>query len=619
MKYLSDFFCFLLIILLWIPITGVCGSDNYVIYDRQEFKLKSSGRGVLSISRRAWVANEAGKDLGTIILTGDKYITINKIKGAIISPSGKILRKINKKDIRTYEGSSNPSIYSDQKHQAVFLTYPTYPYYVEYSYEKDFLSLFLWPEWSPQGKFEVKEASYSLFPANNIAWKMYRSGKCIDSVYVPTEDKIIWKATNIPPNPEEYRMCPENKDTIGIWFSPTSFEIDGYTGLLQTWNDLGDWYRALCKEQYKIDFKELEPLSIDPDEPAKEIVRKAYRFIQRNTHYNSVSLGIYGWKPHSARAVLKNRYGDCKDLATLFIGILRCYNIPAYPVILLTRNYGVVQPDFPMITFNHVIAYVPLPSETLWVDCTTNNNHLENIPDHDEGASALVVFDDKASFTTIPISKPETNQSVFAADIAIGANGNARLVGKITFTGDEDVYFRDIMSSEDDQGKKEIMIKWLGEFSPDIALTSYTLPNFEEITDTTAISFDCSATNYASLSHNRLFLNPGFYFRVNFRGEKPERRTTSVYYSNPHIYTSRISYLLPEGYNIEAIPPPVEIENEFGRYSLSVQLNKDRLLFDREFRINQKVIPLAQYKEYYDFMRQCEKTDNQKVICKRQR
>jgi len=410
-------------------------------------------------------------------------------------------------------------------------------------------------------------------------------------------------------------MCPEDQDTLGIRFAPYNFSVDNTTGNLETWNGLGDWNRRLSHKQNDLDEKDLIPLAIDTTQSTKEIVRQAYRFIQQNTHYYAVSPGIYGWKPHPSTSVLKNRYGDCKDLATLLTGILKVYKIPAYPAILLVRNYGVVEADFPMNRFNHMIVYVPLESETLWVDCTTNSNMLENIPDFDEGASALVVLDDTTIFRTIPESRPEANRSIFQADITIGVTGNARIAGSLTFIGDENTYFRDYMGSMDDRERKEALIRWLGEFSPNLTLTSYTLPDFEYLTDTSIVKFECSATNYASLSRNRLFIDPGFYFRINFRGEKPEKRTASVYYDNPFNNTSRITYFLPETYQVEAAPSSAELVQDFGRFTFVVQPDGNHLTIERNFQINQKKIPVSCYKEYYDFMTQCEKIDNQKIIC----
>jgi len=449
----------IVIILFLLAQTVVFGQqESHVVYERQDFKITSPDRGGLKVSIKYYIDSEARRELGMIILSEDKYTIIKNLKGVVLSPDGKVCRKIKKSDIMTYEGSASYYMYTDNKYQGVYLSYPNFPYYIECSFELDFESLMFWPQWSPQRSFEVKEASYSLQVPEGFGWGMRRFGKNIDSTYVAKENKIIWKVTNIPAWSREYRMSAEDQDTLGILFAPQKFSIDNTTGNLITWDGLGSWYRKLSHKQNDLSDKDLIPLAIDTTQSTKEIIRQAYRFIQKNMHYYAVTPGIYGWKPHPSSSVLKNRYGDCKDLATLLTGILKVYNIPSYPGILLIRDYGVVDADFPINRFDHVIAYVPLESETLWVDCTTTNNILENIPSADEGASALVVLDDTTCFTTIPESKPEANRSIFQADITVGVTGNAQIYGSLTFIGDEDKYFRDHLGSMDDRERKELLI-----------------------------------------------------------------------------------------------------------------------------------------------------------------
>jgi hypothetical protein len=116
------------------------------------------------------------------------------------------------------------------------------------------------------------------------------------------------------------------------------------------------------------------------------------------------------------------------------------------------------------------------------------------------------------------------------------------------------------------------------------------MPVLEDITDTSVVKFECTSANYASLSHNRLFFDPGFYFRIDFRGEKPEKRTSSVYYSHPYIYSSRINYYFPDNYQVEVLPAGAELNRSFGRYSLLVQSEGNRICINRDFQINHKKI-----------------------------
>ena len=53
-------------------------------------------------------------------------------------------------------------------------------------------------------------------------------------------------------------------------------------------------------------------------------------FIQKNVRYFVVMRGIGGWQAHYAADIYRNRYGDCKDKATLLISMLQAVGVRAH-------------------------------------------------------------------------------------------------------------------------------------------------------------------------------------------------------------------------------------------------------------------------------------------------
>jgi tetratricopeptide (TPR) repeat protein len=83
------------------------------------------------------------------------------------------------------------------------------------------------------------------------------------------------------------------------------------------------------------------------------------RWVKRNIRYVGVYLGTGRWIPNDAATVLTNKYGDCKDHATLMMALLAAKHIDSeYALINLGNAYTLpetVAPDY----FNHVILHLP--------------------------------------------------------------------------------------------------------------------------------------------------------------------------------------------------------------------------------------------------------------------
>ena len=83
------------------------------------------------------------------------------------------------------------------------------------------------------------------------------------------------------------------------------------------------------------------------------------RWVKRNIRYIAIYLGVGRVVPYPAASVLKHRFGDCKDHATLMTALLAAKGIASEHVLINARNAYTLPEPASMAYINHVILYLP--------------------------------------------------------------------------------------------------------------------------------------------------------------------------------------------------------------------------------------------------------------------
>lgn len=200
-----------------------------------------------------------------------------------------------------------------------------------------------------------------------------------------------WKTSNlkqleapqVPLGFDVKKLLQGQRPAVGTRLFITSFE---------NWGQIASWYAGLEKDR-RAPTPEVKAKADEVVRGAQndfEKVRALYEFVAKNIRYVSLSFGQGRYQPHSAAEVLVHEYGDCKDKATLLEAMLDAEGIKASPVLLQTG--WDVPPDMPNpLEFDHVISYLRLGENDLWLDSTLGVAPFEYLLPQVRGKHALVV------------------------------------------------------------------------------------------------------------------------------------------------------------------------------------------------------------------------------------
>jgi hypothetical protein len=590
--------------------------------DEREFTVRGANKGVLRVHKIFRIYNQAGKKYGFVLTKLNKFIKADKLKAELRNLDGEVIKKLGKDDV--HEASLFPGyvLYADDRAKYFDLSATTFSYLLEYSYEVKYESLFYWPSWFPQSEILVERSIYTLTVPQDFVFQLQKHNLKVEPAEKAEGGKrqLIFELTQIPPFEPEKNMPPEMDHRMAVLFAPSRFDLDGYQGSTDSWDQIGKWYASLARKQYKLSSgnRQLVGEMVAHCPSARDTVRTVYQYIQRKTRYVAISLGIGGYQPREAESVITTGYGDCKDLSTLFITMLESIGREAFPVLIRTSDEGSVLADFPSNQFNHAIACVPADSDTLWLDCTCAYCPFGELPWQDEGCRSLVVTGDTAVLISTPTSSAEENRRHRSVHAVLLPDGALEIEGTISATGNFESYYRGLLNSCDQTEKTEWLRGLIGSYAPNHKLTSSDFESVPDLDRPFSIGFAARLNGYATTSGNELLLNLNLLSRVDAEDiPREEERKYPVDHTYAYGTVDELTLDLPENLIASIIPDDRELTSPWGSFQTSCHADSSRLTYRRTRTVTQRLVLPASFEDYKEFLSEIYAADQSFVVLKR--
>jgi hypothetical protein len=430
------------------------------------------------------------------------------------------------------------------------------------------------------------------------------------------EKKILtWQISGLPAIEDEYASPGWYELNTAVLFAPTEFEIQNYKGSMNTWQDFGKFVYSLRqgRDQLPDNVKEIVHQLTDKINGSKEKISILYEYMQKNTRYISIQLGIGSWQPFDAKYVAAKAYGDCKALTNYMYSLLKEAGISSsYTLIKAGRHANEVLADFPSQQFNHVILCVPLQKDTMWLECTSQTMPAGYLGDFTCDRYALLVSEDGGSLVRTP--KYGMKENLQNRHISATLDEDATLtVSAITRYGglQQDAYHELIHGLSKDK-LKEFLHEDLDFATYDISSFNYkedrsSLPAIDE-------SLDIIVSNYATITGKRLFIVPNVMTKSHRKLQADSVRKYDLELGFEFKDVDTVEINLPTGYLPESIPQDVSISSKFGKYNCAVKLSGSKLIYYRNMEQYSGRFPAKDYAELVRFYETIYKADRNKVV-----
>lgn len=505
-------------------------------------------------------------------------------------------------------------MYEDDFVKEFTLIHNVYPYTLCYSYQEQQDAFLHLDYWLPYIARDVPTQKATLTLDIPLNYKIAYSSQLVDSMRTDTIKerlKYTWKASYMSQIESEIYSPDKSIYLPKVVVVPWKFKYD-QEGSFASWKTYGNWICRLLDGSGELPEGEKQQINslIAGVKNDKEKVRILYHYLQDATHYVNISIKTGGMKPYPASYVAVNKYGDCKALTNYFKSVLSYIGIPSiYTEVESGDLIKKIDVHFPSMQFDHVFLCVPLQKDTLWLDCTSKGpfNYLGAFT---QNRPVFLNDKDNSHFTCSPKLSKEDVLDTRTIHVSSEIINDIVASFHNTFKGESFESLSDWTRSVSDSKKSRIIRENFIE--PGFEMIDFNLIPAPRDSAFITLNYTARANKLFKKYGNELLISLVPFSIPPFKD--PKNRKYPVQLDYPINKLDTIDYLIPVGYQLSGLPKNQIINSAFGNYSIRFLQNNNKIEVVKSFLLNAGDYPLAQYKDFFKFVRAVYDIENSSYI-----
>ncbi len=592
------------------------GSPAVVLGEWTDFNVDATGKFVETERRALRILN---------LKLADRYLqavgyensdeSVVSIQAWSISSSGRVLQT-DKKSLATEASYASFELFSDDRVKVLNIAGAEDGAVVGYEIVRSGRLPLSGQRFLVEGRLPVRLSEVHVsIPSGSLRWFVNHPDRV--EVVSQTPNTAFFRSVNRPAIADEDGAPPFQTVAAAVF---VNYDPKG-SAAVQSWEDAG---------------RAIHPLLSGAEKPAPEIATEvenlsagqadllgklnaAYTFVSRQIRYVAVEIGIGGFQPHPAADVFRNKYGDCKDKATLLLTMLDHLGLRGYPALVGTRGDVEADPSVPTLaTFDHMIVALPVSAELqpaverfpsydsqthiLWIDPTSELDPLGQLPDMDQGVFALISYPDRGDLRRIPESPAEQNGVEYRATIQLGPEGAGSATVEEKYFGDSNAnrhsFYRNLSQDEMRRSFEERVARYANQAAFRTASVSGTQDNSGQVVE----DFSFAGAFANASTGDSWFFQPLFLSGISVPEISPRPRVLPLEIGSPYHVKGEYRILLPAGMRVSGVPERTSVKSDFGSLDVDYSANGNVVLANFALSFTMSRIPPDKYEAFRQFV-----------------
>jgi tetratricopeptide (TPR) repeat protein len=311
-------------------------------------------------------------------------------------------------------------------------------------------------------------------------------------------------------------------------------------------------------------------------EGVEEKVEALARYVQRNYTYKAIEFGRRAWLPSESREILRNRYGDCKDHAVLYLQLLESIGVPAR--LALVNSAAELEPQTPSIEqFDHMIVHTEAYRGGQFFDLTDKDHDVRVSPPAGLGGRLALLLDPHRS-RLVMIADYGAESSLVTSTRRMRVREGERLEVEETLTieGYYGAYLRSALRSVDRGARLPRLQQEMSGGNGLVVMRALEVENLDEPQSPLVLRMEYRVDGVLHAVAGRVVGKvPAPWERRLLAVAHQQQRLTPYRIQYPLTVRSEVSLSAPEGQHI-LLPraAPERSDDGFTRWSLEVEENE---------------------------------------------
>jgi hypothetical protein len=591
-------------------------AEAVILFDEYLVTVDSQGRAVEREREVKRILKPQARNWGRCLAGVEEDMKLNYLRAWTITPEGKQLQALEA-DIQEYGDTGVPVMLSTYK------TRVANPPGVDPGAVVVCESEIVFPAYSREESWQVQysipvvtealELDLPTGRAYTEAWHNFTAVKPVELA----PNHLRWQVDAVPGlDLRDIQASPHLRSLAGRMC--VQWGDAAIAGKENQWRAIGQW---------------MDQLEAHRPDPTPEITAKAQEliagagdffsklsriaeYVQKDYRYFIVIRGIGGLQAHAADDIFRNRYGDCKDKATITISMLQAAGITAHYVFVDTER-GVVDPEDPSLRGNHMITAIEVPEDVhdprlmalvtgksgkryLIFDPTNQHTPVGNLPYYLQGGYGGLGAGAESQVIHLPVLKPEANGTDQKGEFTLSVDGTISGGVIASHSGPEGGEWRQLLRETDEKQRHDALEHYLGGQIPGVSLDSYKFTEPDSLAKPLELRYQVTAHQYARAMGSLLLVRPHVVGEDTIAiDDKP--RTVAIELGATGHWHDSYDIGLPDGFQVDELPNPVTLDTDFASYH-STFSSKDKMLhYERDYTVRQIELPAEKAGEFRKF------------------